>query len=289
MKQIALLSGKGGTGKTILAACFASLFRNKIMIDCDVDAANLHILLHPEIEFREEFKSSHLAVIDYDKCTECGICESACRFDAISEIKIDSIACEGCEVCFRICPEDAIHMEEKVDGEWYVSRTKYGPFVHARLGPGRPNSGKLISLIRQRALKIANQNSCDYAIIDGPPGIGCPVISTLSGVDLALITVEPTLSGIHDMDRVIQVADHFHIKVAICINKHDLNPQMSQDIEKYSQDKNISMVGKIRFDRIVPESISQCVPVVEFSKNGITEDIMRVWKNVLNLLEEASQ
>lgn len=289
MKQIAVLSGKGGTGKTILAACFASLFKNKIMVDCDVDAANLHILLHPEIEFREEFKCSRLAVIDDDKCTKCGICESACRFDAISETKVDPIACEGCEVCFRLCPENAIHMEEKVDGEWYVSKTKYGPFVHARLGPGRPNSGKLISLIKQKALEIASQNRYSHIIIDGPPGIGCPVISTLSGVDLALITVEPTISGIHDMARVIQVADHFHIKTAICINKYDLNRHMSWEIEKYSQDKDISMAGKIRFDRTVPESISQCIPVVEFSENGITEDIIGVWKGVLNLLNEASQ
>ena len=289
MKQIAVLSGKGGTGKTILTACFASLSLNKIMLDCDVDAANLHILLHPDIKSKEEFKDSCLAVIDDKKCTECGICESVCRFEAIMGKKIDPVACEGCEVCFHMCPEDAIRMDKVVDGEWYVSETSYGPFVHARLGPGRPNSGKLVSLIRQKAQEIALQGNYEYVIIDGPPGMGCPVISTLSGVDLALITTEPTLSGIHDMDRVIQLANHFGIKAAVCINKHDLNSRMCQEIEKYCLEKNIDMVGKVRFDRVVPESVSQCIPVVEFSNNGVSEDIRRVWSNVLNVMGEVPE
>ncbi len=289
MKQIAILSGKGGTGKTILAACFAFLSQNKIIVDCDVDAANLHILLHPKMKSKGEFKGSHLAVIDDDECTVCGICESVCRFEAITGTTIDPVACEGCEVCFHMCPEGAIRMEKVVDGEWYVSGTPYGPFVHAKLGPGRPNSGKLVSLIRQKALEIALKGNYEYVIIDGPPGMGCPVISTLSRIDLALITTEPTLSGIHDMDRVIQVANHFGVKAAVCINKHDLNPRMSQDVEKYCHEKSIAMVGKVRFDRVVPQSISQCVPLVEFSNDGVSEDIRKVWNNVLNVMNEAPE
>lgn len=289
MKQIAVVSGKGGTGKTVIAASFAALASNNVIVDCDVDAANLYILLQPEIVHRTEFKGSKIAVINYDKCTECGVCESVCRFDAISGTIIDPIACEGCEVCYHMCPENAIFMEEKVDGEWYVSKTKYGPFVHARLGAGRPNSGKLVSLIKQGALEIAREENHQYVIIDGPPGMGCPVISSLSGVDIALVTTEPTLSGLHDMERVIQVAHHFNIKAAVCINKHDLNTQMSQEIEKYCHEKELPMMGKIPFDGIVPESISQCIPVVEFSNNSVSKEIRILWNNLLKLLEQEAR
>ncbi len=284
MKQIAIVSGKGGTGKTVIAASFAFLAAKGVIVDCDVDAANLYILLHPEKESKTEFKGSKVAKIDDTKCAKCGICESVCRFDAISQTVVDPIACEGCEVCFHACPENAIAMKEKVDGEWYVSRTKYGPFVHAQLGAGRPNSGKLVSLIKQIAMKIVLNGDYNHIIIDGPPGMGCPVISALSGVDIALIVTEPSLSGLHDMERVIQVANHFQVKSAICINKFDLNVKMSQKIERYSSEKRIPILGKIPFDRVVQESVAQCVPVVEFENNGVSMGIKNVWSNLLNLL-----
>lgn len=284
MHQIAIISGKGGTGKTVLTACFASLAEKKAIVDCDVDAANLYLLLHPEVEQREEFKASKLAVIDRERCTECGICAQECRFEAISGMRIDPIACEGCELCRHLCPENAISMEKITDGEWYVSRTKYGPFVHARLRAGGQNSGKLVALIKQKAQEMAIRECLCLSIVDGPPGVGCPVISTLSGADLALVVTEPTLSGLHDCDRVIGLTDHFHIKTAVCINKFDLNRTISKEIERYCQQKGIPIVGKIVFDEAFQESLSRCVPLVEMSDGSIAKEIKTIWDNLRQLL-----
>ncbi|NWF52770.1 MAG: 4Fe-4S binding protein, partial [Nitrospirae bacterium] len=209
MKQIVVISGKGGTGKTILTASFASLAKNKVMADCDVDAADLHLLLQPEIKERHEFRSGVTATIDKELCQGCGECISVCRFNAISEdFTVDPISCEGCTICSYVCPAGAIKLEENISGEWFVSETKYGPFVHAKLGIAEENSGKLVSVVRQKAKEIAEKENLDYVIIDGPPGIGCPVIASLANVDLAMIVTEPTLSGIHDMERVAQVSKH---------------------------------------------------------------------------------
>ena len=256
MKQLVIISGKGGTGKTIITASIATLAQNKVMVDCDVDAANLYLLLHPEIQETHQFIGGKKAHIDVEKCTLCGECIDVCRFEAITEkedgeIIIDPISCEGCGVCSHICPVEAIEMEKSVSGECFVSRTKYGPFVHARLGIGEENSGKLVTEVRKKAKEIADKNNLDFIIIDGPPGIGCPVISSLSGTDLALVVTEPTLSGIHDMERVVQVAHHFKTQTACCINKYDLNLQNSKKIESWCKKNSIPLIGKIPFDEQV--------------------------------------
>ena len=281
MKQIVVISGKGGTGKTVLTASFASLAENKVMVDCDVDAADLHLLLKPEIKERHDFRSGVTARINRDVCRECGECLSVCRFDAISEdFVVDPISCEGCAVCSHICPEGAIFMEENVSGEWYISDTKYGPLVHAKLGIAEENSGKLVAKVRQIAKEIAEKEKKDYVIIDGPPGIGCPVIAALTGVDLALIVTEPTLSGMHDMERVAQVSKHFRIPTKVVINKYDLNKKNSETIKEICKQADIEVVALLPFLRQVSESIVQGIPLVEFSKNGIAEDIAVLWERI---------
>ena len=284
MKQIVVISGKGGTGKTVIAASFASLAKNKVMADCDVDAANLHLLLHPEIKERYEFKSGKTAKIKKAKCNHCGTCISVCRFDAISEdeFKVDPISCEGCKVCFYVCPEDAIKMEENLSGEWFISNTKYGPLVHAKLGIAEENSGKLVTLVRQKAKEIAERENKDFIIIDGPPGIGCPVIASLTGVDLALIVTEPTLSGIYDLERVVSMARHFGIKTYVCINKCDLNTENTKKIKRYCEDLNIEIAGEIPFDQVVTEALVKGVPVVEYQDGKVNQQIKYLWREVCN-------
>ncbi|GAI55778.1 unnamed protein product, partial [marine sediment metagenome] len=192
MKEVVVLSGKGGTGKTSIVGSFAALAESKVLADCDVDAADLHLLLNPSIKEENEFWSGEVAVIDDEKCTQCGLCQDVCRFDAINDFKVDPISCEGCGFCYHICPDEAITMRENLSGQWFISDTKYGPLVHARLGIAQENSGKLVAVVRQRAKQIADKHDFDYIISDGPPGIGCPVISSLSGANVALLVTEPT-------------------------------------------------------------------------------------------------
>jgi len=278
MKQIVVISGKGGTGKTVLTASFAFLSKSAVLTDCDVDAADLHILLDPGIIELREFRGGKTAVIDNKKCAQCNKCIEVCRFNAISkDFIVDPVSCEGCGVCFHICPQDAIRMENNLAGEWYVSYTKYGPLVHARLGIAEENSGKLVSIVRQKAKEIAEEGICDFVIIDGPPGIGCPVISSLSGVDLALIVTEPTLSGIHDMSRVIELARHFKVKTFVVINKYDLNKDMTREIEKYCRNNKIGLAGKIIYDPVVTEAMVNKKIVVEYSDGVVTQQIKDVW------------
>jgi MinD superfamily P-loop ATPase len=288
MKQLVVISGKGGTGKTIISAAISTLAQNSVIADCDVDAANLHLLLHPEIQETQLFTGGDKAQIDVDKCTRCKECKDICRFDAITETKeceitIDTISCEGCGVCAYICPAEAIQMEKAISGEWYVSKTKYGPFVHARLGIGEENSGKLVTEVRKRAKQIAEQNNMDFIIIDGPPGIGCPVISSLSGADLALVVTEPTLTGIQDMERVVQTAHHFQIQTACCINKHDINLQNSAQIESWCEENSIPLLGKIPFDAKVTESMVQGIPLTEYTNNSASREIKDIWEKLRKL------
>ncbi len=286
MKQLVIISGKGGTGKTIISASIASLAQNKVIADCDVDAANLYLLLQPEIQETHQFSGGKKAHIDVEKCTLCRECIDVCRFDAIAEneeIFIDPISCEGCGVCSYICPADAIKMEKAISGEWYVSKTKYGPFVHARLGIGEENSGKLVAEVRKKAKEIAEQNNMDFVIIDGPPGIGCPVISSLSGTDLALVVTEPTLSGIHDMERVVQTAHHFQIQTACCINKYDINLQNSIQIENWCNKNSISLLGKIPFDEKVTKSMVQGIPLPEYADSSAAREIKLMWQKLHKL------
>jgi len=281
MRQIVVISGKGGTGKTILTASFAALAKNRIIADCDVDAADLHLLLHPVVKERYEFRSGKTAKIDRKLCKECGKCIVACRFDAISDnFVVDPVSCEGCALCSHVCPANAIRMEENLSGEWYISDTKYGPFVHAKLGIAEENSGKLVSLVRQKAKELAEKQNCDWVIVDGAPGIGCPVIASLSGVNCALVVTEPTLSGLHDADRVIGVARHFKVPVKLVVNKYDLNIDMTEKIEKYCRDNNISLIGKIKFDKSVVKAMVEGKTVVEYPESKVKKVISEIWNRL---------
>lgn len=300
MKQILVISGKGGTGKTILTASFARLAEKKVMADCDVDAADLHLILHPEVKEKHEFKGLPKAFINQEKCTGCGECVKACRYGAVinkdarykmqdtryknkknsPQFLIDASSCEGCTICMHVCPVDAISMKDTIAGEWYISETKYGPMVHAKLGIAEENSGKLVSVVRQHAKSLAQEKNLDYVIIDGAPGIGCPVIASLSGIDIALIVTEPTLSGIHDMERVISVAKHFGIQVACVINKFDINLNNTKNIENWCRINNVPFIGKIPYDQSVTESIVHGVPLVEYAENKVTQEMKNIWQTL---------
>lgn len=287
MKQIVVISGKGGTGKTVITASFAALAKKKAMADCDVDAADLHLLLHPRILEKYKFKGNKKAFIDPEKCNRCGKCVEVCRFDAVLEtaqgdIKIDPISCEGCGICELVCPTEAISMEENFSGEWFISETRYGPMVHAKLGVAEENSGKLVTLVRQNARVVAEKNSLDLVLVDGPPGIGCPVIASLSGVDIALVVTEPTLSGIHDLERVIGVANHFGVKSACVINKYDINLDNTRKIERWCQIEEVPVLSKIPYDHRVSEALVKGIPLVEYSDCPAAREIKNLW----NLLEQ---
>ena len=281
MKQIVVISGKGGTGKTIVTASFAALAKNKVMADCDVDAADLHLLLKPEIKESHLFKSGKTAVINKNICTDCGKCLEICRFEAIVKTHIvDPIACEGCGFCSFVCPVGAITMQENTTGEWFVSETRFGPMVHAKLGIAEENSGKLVSLVRSKAKELAEEANADWIIVDGSPGIGCPVIASISGVDIALIVTEPTMSGLHDADRVIQVAKHFNVPVKMVINKYDLNYDTTQKIEEYCQGNKIPLIGKIPFDKNVVKAMVEGKTVMEVDSAIAKEEIIKIWETI---------
>jgi MinD superfamily P-loop ATPase len=289
MKQLVVISGKGGTGKTVVSACFAALSHNAVLADVDVDASNLHLLLQPEIQERHVFRSGQKARIDAEKCTGCRLCLPVCRFDALAEddmgrVSVDPLSCEGCGVCFHVCPVQAVGLEIPTSGEWYVSRTKYGPFVHARLGIGEENSGKLVTEVRKKAREIAEKQGRDLLIMDGSPGIGCPVIASLTGTDMALVVTEPTLSGVHDMERIVGLARHFNIRTACCINKYDLNHENTAGIERWCQEQSIPVVGKIVFDPAVTDSVVRGIPYVEYSSNSSADEIRKMWLSISNLL-----
>ncbi|MGD2064875.1 MAG: ATP-binding protein [Dehalococcoidia bacterium] len=286
MKEIVVLSGKGGTGKTSIVASLAVLAQSKVLADCDVDAADLHLLLEPKVKEEKEFWSGQIAFIDEEKCTECGLCQELCRFDAIRDFDIDPISCEGCGFCYQVCPVDAITMEENMSGHSFISETKYGYLCHARLGIAQENSGKLVALVRKNAKLIAEREDSDYILTDGPPGIGCPVISSLSGASLALLVTEPTLSGIHDLERVIGVCRHFGVPVLVCVNKYDLNEENTYRIESYSANEGIEVAARIPFDNVMTEAIVQGLPVVEYSNNKVTQQIKKLWQIIPAKLEK---
>ncbi len=286
MKQITILSGKGGTGKTTLTASFAVLAGSIVVTDCDVDAPDLHMLLKPEVIRKREFRGGKTAVIDKTKCIECGKCEENCRFNAISDLTVDPILCEGCGVCAYVCPVEAIELKENVAGYAYVSKIEYGFMSHARLNPGQENSGKLVTVVRQNAKNIAEENNFDTILNDGPPGIGCPVISSLSGVDLGVVVVEPTLSGIHDMERALELLNHFQVNPLVCINKYDLNLENTQRIEAFCKDSGIDIVGRISYDRIVSKAMICGEPVLKYSpESKVSKEIKEAWTRISNALE----
>lgn len=280
MKEVVVLSGKGGTGKTSIVGSLAAITQSKVLADCDVDAADLHLLLQPVTQQKHEFWSGQVAVIDEEKCTQCGLCQEVCRFDAINDFRVDSIACEGCGFCFHICPDEAIIMRENLSGHWFISETKYGSLVHARLGIAQENSGKLVALVRQQARLLAEKQGFNYIISDGPPGIGCPVISSLSGVNLALLVTEPTLSGIHDLERVIGVCHHFGVPAIVCINKYDINEDNTRQIENYCLGQGVEVATKIPFDNVVTEALVKGLPVVEYSSGKVSQEIESLWQRI---------
>jgi MinD superfamily P-loop ATPase len=280
MKEIVVLSGKGGTGKTSIVGSFAAIAQNKVLADCDVDAADLHLLLSPSTIEDHEFWSGQVAVIDEGKCTECGLCEDVCRFNAIRDFHVNPIACEGCGFCSRVCPAEAIEMKECLSGHWYIAETRYGPLVHAKLGIAEENSGKLVALVRQNARRIAEEAALDYVITDGPPGIGCPVISSLSGADMALLVTEPTLSGIHDLERVAGVCRHFGVPALVCVNKYDLNEENTREIERFSLAQGMPVAARVPLDNVVTEAMVHNMPVVEYSQNGVSREIKALWQAI---------
>jgi MinD superfamily P-loop ATPase len=284
MKQIVIISGKGGTGKTVITGAFAALAENKVMADCDVDAADLHLLLKPDIKERHDFRSGLSAFIDKKKCIQCNKCRNICRFDAITDdFIVDPVACEGCAFCSYICPVDAIKMQENLAGEWYISKTRFGPMVHAKLGIAEENSGKLVSLVRKQAKELAEKNNCDWVIVDGAPGVGCPVIASLSGIDCAVVVTEPTLSGLHDALRVIEVTKHFNVPSKLVINKYDLNPDMSNKIEKHCREDKIELIGKVRFDKAVVEAMVEGKTIIEYDNSVVKDEIQSIWGKLINL------
>jgi len=288
MKEVVVLSGKGGTGKTSIVGSFAALARDKVMADCDVDAADLHLLLGTSNREKNEFWSGQVAAIDKDRCTQCGLCQDLCRFNAIRDYTVDRVSCEGCGFCSHICPVQAITMNECKAGDWFVSDTGYGPLVHARLGIAEENSGKLVALVRQQAKEIAGKNGLDLIISDGPPGIGCPVISSLSGASLALIVTEPTLSGIHDMERVLGVCGHFGVPAVVCINKYDLNEKNTAAIREYCRANGIDVAAMIPYDNIMTDAMVKGVPVVEYSGGEVAGEIKNLWRKIEDRLRAVS-
>lgn len=338
MKELVVISGKGGTGKTSIAASLAVLADRCVVADCDVDAADLHLVLAPQIQERHEFLSGHVAIIREEDCTGCGECLGHCRFGAItcrlmttdigsrmhkteytcqvcdycerscsaqidaaieamteaggmarrSVCAIDPLACEGCGVCVRFCPEKAIDFPERLCGEWFVSQTRCGPMIHARLGIAQSNSGKLVSIVRQKAREIAEHYKLDLVIIDGSPGIGCPVIASLTGAGLVLVVTEPTVSGEHDLKRIVGLSRHFGIPLAVCINKWDLNSDVSESIELYCREQSIPVAGRIRYDRIFTHAQVRGRTVVEVGGDSVADEIRELWGTLHTELEQGT-
>ncbi|MGP8328877.1 MAG: ATP-binding protein [Methanosarcinaceae archaeon] len=289
MKQLTIISGKGGTGKTTIAAAFVSLAKNAVIADCDVDAADMHLILKPQIQETIDFTGLDVASIDESLCTQCGKCKDKCRFDAISNnITINIYECEGCGVCEYICPEGAISMICRKAGDAYISKTRFGPMAHARLGIGEEASGKLVSFVRNNAKKLAEKYEKDIIIIDGPPGTGCSVIASITGVDILVVVTEPSVSGIHDLERVLGVADHFNIPAVVCVNKYDINKENTQLIEKYCSENGVGVVGILPYDETPTKAMLQEMTVIEYSNNDFSAKVKDLWENVRKHLHETS-
>jgi MinD superfamily P-loop ATPase len=286
MKELVVISGKGGTGKTSLLASFGHLAQNKVLCDADVDAADLHLLSAPEILHRHDFQSGNTALIDLEKCSRCGLCRDLCRWAAIDDdFRVDSIECEGCGVCVDFCPEGAIDFPLNTCGEWFVSETRFGPMVHARLGIAEENSGKLVTLVRQEARKLGEERHLDLILTDGPPGIGCPVIAAIGGTSAVLIVTEPTVSGRHDMERVAQLAAHFKVPAMICVNKFDLNPELTAEMEAFARRHGLTCAGRIPFDPDFTRAMVQARTVVEFNADSKSAAaVQKIWQRISDRL-----
>jgi MinD superfamily P-loop ATPase len=287
MKELVVISGKGGTGKTSILAAFASLAKGKVLCDADVDAADLHLIINPDVKESHDFESGHTAVIDPEKCTQCGLCRDLCRWNAISEnFVVDSVDCEGCGVCCYFCPEKAIDFPLNTCGEWFISETRFGPMAHARLGIAEENSGKLVTLIRQQGKKLGEERNLDLLLTDGPPGIGCPVIASLGGATAVLIVSEPTVSGRHDMERVAELAAFFKVPAMLCVNKFDLNPEQGEAIEAFARERQIRVIGRIPFDPVFTKAMVQGKTIFEYDEHSEGAVAVRgIWGNVAQAME----
>lgn len=285
--EIAIISGKGGTGKSSISAAFATLSERVVLADCDVDAANMFVLFHPEMEEEQVYVSGQKAILDEALCSQCGLCVDACRFDAIDwqqgRVKINELLCDGCWLCARICPEAAITMENSDQSRLYAGAFRNGEMVYGRLAPGEENSGRLVSLVREKAKKLSNEKQLETIILDGPPGIGCPVISTITGTDHVVIVTEPSLSGFNDLKRTYELCMQFRAKVWVIINKYDLNEEVTHFIEDYCNRMNITLAGKLPFDRSVVDAMVQCMSIVEYQPQSIISiTIQEIFKSILN-------
>ncbi|MCY1723152.1 P-loop NTPase [Prolixibacteraceae bacterium Z1-6] len=283
MKEITILSGKGGAGKTIVTAALASVAPNALFCDNDVDAADLHLIFQPDVLETHTFDSGKVATINADLCTNCGLCEDSCRFTAIHKNKnnspeVNPFQCEGCRLCERICPANAITTTQNLNNEWFISSTRFGTLVHAKMGPGEENSGKLVTKIRERAKEIASEIRADFIINDGPPGIGCTAISSITGTDAVLLVIEPTVSGLHDAKRVIKLINSFEVPVFAAINKFDINPAFTTTVEDFLRENKIPLVGKIPFTELMVESMIEQKTVVEYApENTISKTFFEIW------------
>lgn len=297
IKEIVVISGKGGTGKTSITAAFAALAKNAVLADCDVDAADLHLILKPDVREKSDFSGGKIASIRTEACIGCQRCIEVCRFGAVklSDISndvvaktyaVDPVSCEGCGVCVHFCPVKAIDFDEAINGQWFVSETRYGTMVHAKLGIAEENSGKLVSLIRKEAKRIAEQEGQSMIIVDGSPGIGCPVIASISGASLVLVITEPTLSGQHDLDRVAQLTAHFGIPTAVCINKWDINPTVADAIESDVRKKGLTFAGRIGYDSAVTKAQVAGLSIPEYGDSPIKEQVSALWQAVQCRLEQ---
>jgi len=291
-KELVVISGKGGTGKTSLTACFTALAKSVVISDCDVGAADLHLVLSPQIKERGFFSGGVEAKINQDVCVQCGKCKEACRFSAIKEYEekgkrryvIDKVACEGCGVCELVCDHNAVETKSAVNGEWFMSGTRCGPMSHAKLGVAEENSGRLVTLVRDKAALLAGQNKINEAIMDGAPGTGCPVISSITGADYALAVTEPTVSGIHDLERILQVIGHFGVKSGVVVNKYDLNEEITQKIRELAKQYNSEFIGVIPYGKEVTMAQMRKLSVVEYINTPLTDSIKEIWGKVKKVI-----
>jgi len=296
MKTLAVISGKGGTGKTSLVASFAKLAHRAVLADCDVDAADLHLILSPQVRHEEPFRGGKRASVRTEVCTDCGICKDVCRFGAVHQngqphspdhgtYHIDPHACEGCGVCVWSCGDNAIEFSETDSGKVFVSDTRYGPMVHAQLYPAEENSGKLVTRVRTVARDVAAKDGLELIILDGSPGIGCPVIASVTGADLVLVVTEPTQSGRHDLERVAELTAFLRIPTVVCINKWDINPEVAASIESVAHERGISVVGKVRYDPAVTAAQVMKSSIVEYTGGVITQEVQDLWRGLQRNLQ----
>ena len=283
-KQMTVVSGKGGTGKTTVVGSFAALATDKILADCDVDAANLYQIVGPTMRESGDFFGAQIPIRDEALCVKCGKCEEACRFGAITAEAINELACEGCGFCTIVCPTDALEMKQITCGQWHLADTRFGPLVYARLIPGSESSGRLVTMVRQKAEDVALETQTPLILIDGAPGIGCVATAAIADVDLALIVTEPTLAGIHDMERVAELIRHFNIPMVVINNKYDVNEENSQQIRDYCRQHSLELLAELPYDETVTEAMVKGVPLVEYRDGAVGQGIRKAWTRLAELL-----